>query len=226
MAACSNGHSNPENEIYCGKREASVVALNQGLLAHSSTAGMGQEPHESLPGIASAQRLPPIAVALLFAVIAAVICVAVTFAISDSRAPIRGHSLPVRPATPSARTDQPSSDDRGAGLTARPAPRGTDLQGFLGYPGARCNSANPAVAIGRTPKSLIVICESYAGRFYYKGLGLRDGRSVEVENFVRAEDKFTALNSGVRCFVSPAALIITRGPAMIIDEPMLEYWSV
>jgi hypothetical protein len=86
MAACSNGHSNPENEIYCGKREASVVALNQGLLAHSSTAGMGQEPQESLPGIASAQRLPPIAVALLFAVIAAVICVAVTFAISDSRA--------------------------------------------------------------------------------------------------------------------------------------------
>jgi hypothetical protein len=73
---------------------------------------------------------------------------------------------------------------------------------------------------------LIVICESYAGRFYYKGLGLRDGRSVEVENFVRAEDKFTALNSGVRCFVSPAALIITRGPATIIDEPMLEYWSV
>ncbi len=113
MAACSNGHSNPENEIYCGKREASVVALNQGLLAHSSTAGMGPEPQESLPGIASAQRLPPIAVALLFAVIAAVICVAVTFAISDSRTPIRGHSLPVRPATPSARTDQPSSDDRG-----------------------------------------------------------------------------------------------------------------
>ena len=64
------------------------------------------------------------------------------------------------------------------------------------------------------------------GRFYYKGLGLGDGLSVEVENFVRVEDKFTASNSGVQYLVSPAALIITTGPATVSDEPMLEYWSV
>jgi hypothetical protein len=49
---------------------------------------------------------------------------------------------------------------------------------------------------------------------------------VEVDNFVRAEDEFTASNSGVQCRVSPAALIVTRGKATIINEPMLEYWSV
>src|ERR1700761_4091236 len=75
-------------------------------------------------------------------------------------------------------------------------------------------------------KSLMVICENYDGGFYYKGLGLGDGHSVEVDNFVRAEDEFTASNSGVQCRVSPAALIVTRGPATIINEPMLEYWSV
>ncbi len=92
--------------------------------------------------------------------------------------------------------------------------------------GARCNSANPAVAIGRTPKSLVVICEDYDGRFYFKGLGLADGHSVKIENFVLVEDKFTASSSGVRCLVSPVALTITRGLATITNEPMLEYWSV
>jgi hypothetical protein len=73
---------------------------------------------------------------------------------------------------------------------------------------------------------LIVICQNYEGRFYYKGFGLRDGHSVQVDNVVRAEDKFTTASHGVRCLVSAAALITTRGPATIIDEPMLEYWSV
>jgi hypothetical protein len=82
------------------------------------------------------------------------------------------------------------------------------------------------VAIGRTPKSLVVICEDYDGRFYFKGLGLADGHSVKIENFVLVEDKFTASSSGVRCLVSPVALTITRGLATITNEPMLEYWSV
>jgi hypothetical protein len=31
-----------------------------------------------------------------------------------------------------------------------PRPQGTDAQGFLGYPAARCNYVNPAVIMGRT----------------------------------------------------------------------------
>jgi hypothetical protein len=226
MATCSNGHSNIEDQVYCRECAASLVALNRGLLAHNPTEGMHQEPGHSLPGRTSARRLPSTAVGPLVAVIAAMICIAVTFAIAESRAPIRGHLSSGRPAAPSARPDESSSSDRATGLATWAAPRGTDLQGFLGYPGARCNSANPAVAIGRTPKSLMVICENYDGGFYYKGLGLGDGHSVEVDNFVRAEDEFTASNSGVQCRVSPAALIVTRGKATIINEPMLEYWSV
>jgi len=166
------------------------------------------------------------AVGLFFAVIAAVICVGAAIAISDSHGPSRDRSSSAGPARSSAQPGQSSANGRAAGLGARPAPRGTDLEGFLGYPGARCHSANPAVAVGRTAKSLLVVCESYDGRFYYKGFGLQDGLSVEVDNFVRGDDRFTAWHNGAQYFVSAAALIITKGPVTVSAEPMLEYWSV
>jgi len=171
-----------------------------------------------------ARRLPPMTVGLFFAVVAAVICVGAVFAVADSHAPIGGHSSSARPAQPAAWPDQ--SAPTAAGLGARPAPQGSDLEGFLGYPGARCNSANPAVAIGKTAKSLLVVCESYDGRFYYKGFGLQNGLSVEVDNFVRGNDAFTASDRGLQYRVSAAALIITKGSATPSVEPMLEYWSV
>ena len=93
MATCSNGHSNIEDQVYCRECAASLVALNRGLLAHNPTEGMRQQPRHALPGRTSARRLPPTAVGLLVAVIAAAICVAVTIAVSDSHAPIRGHVL-------------------------------------------------------------------------------------------------------------------------------------
>ena len=195
MATCSNGHSDPKNHIDRGEFEASLVALNRGLLADSSTEGTSQEPQRSLLCTAWTRRLSPIAAGLFFVVIAAVFFVVAAFAISDSRAPMRGQTSSAPPALPSNRPDQSFSNDRAAGLIARPALQGTDLQGFLDYPGARCNSANPAVAIGRTSKSLIVICQNYAGRFYYKGLGLESGRPVEFDDLVRAEETFTASKS-------------------------------
>jgi hypothetical protein len=226
MATCSNGHPTSKNEMRCRMCEASLVGLNPRQLASTPTAEAGQAAPYSLPGAGSTRLLPPRAAGLLLAVIAAAICVAVTLATSDSRVSVPGYSSSARLGPLSARPNQSSANDRAANGATRSAPRGTDLQGFLGYPEARCNSANPAVAIGRTPKSLVVICEDYDGRFYFKGLGLTDGHSVKLENFVLVEDQFTASSSGVRCLVSPLALTITRGPATIANEPMLEYWSV
>jgi serine/threonine-protein kinase len=182
---------------------------------------MRRRPQHWLP--AWARRLPPMAVGVFVAVTAAAISVAVTCAVSGSHAPISGRPLAAQSL---ARPDQSSPNDPAAGLVARPAPRGTDLKGFVGYPGARCNSANPAVAIGRTFASLIVICQSYDGRFYYKRLGLQNGLSVELQNFVRIDDTFGASNNGVQYEVSPVALIIKEGQATVSAEPMLEYWSV
>jgi hypothetical protein len=60
-------------------------------------------------------------------------------------------------------------------LTALPRPSANghqippdaDSQGFVGYPGARCNYTNPAVVMGRTADSVVVICQTGVGRFYY-----------------------------------------------------------
>jgi hypothetical protein len=95
MATCSNGHPTPNNEMRCGKCEASLVGLNPRQLARTPTAGAGQALPHSLPGAGSTRRSPPRVVGLLLAVIAAAICVAVTLATSDSRVPVPAtHRLP------------------------------------------------------------------------------------------------------------------------------------
>jgi hypothetical protein len=104
-------------------------------------------------------------------------------------------------------------------------PPDADAQGFVGYPGARCNDTNPAVRIGRTVDSAVVICETGAGRFYYKGVGLQNGLSVEIDDPVQTGAAFVATNNGVQYSLSPAALIITQGSTVVSREPMLEYWS-
>ena len=107
----------------------------------------------------------------------------------------------------------------------RQIPPDADTQGFVGYPGARCNYANPAVTIGRTADSAVVICETGVGRFYYKGFGLQNGQSVEIDDPVQTGAAFVATNNGVQYSVSPAALIITQGSTVLSNGPMLEYWS-
>jgi diguanylate cyclase len=104
-------------------------------------------------------------------------------------------------------------------------PPDADRQGFLSYPGARCNYTNPAVVIGRTADSALVICETGASRFYYKGVGLKNGLSVEIEDPLQTGTGFVATNNGVQYSVSTGALVITHGSIVLSNEPMLEYWS-
>ncbi len=101
----------------------------------------------------------------------------------------------------------------------------TDAQGFVNYPGARCNHTNPAVAIARTAQSLVVICQTGVGRFYYRGYGLQNGLSVEIDDPVRNGTGFVATNNGVRYSLSRDELTITRGSNLLSHEPMLEFWS-
>lgn len=104
-------------------------------------------------------------------------------------------------------------------------PSDADRQGFLSYPGARCNSVNPAVVIARTATSAVAICQTGAGRYYYRGVGLGNGLSVEIDDPVPTGAGFVATNNGVRYEVSPSALVITQGSSVLSNEPMMEYWS-
>jgi hypothetical protein len=70
------------------------------------------------------------------------------------------------------------------------------------------------VVIGRTANSALVICETGAGRYYYyKGVGLQNGLSVEIEDPAPTESGFIATNNGVRYSVSPGRWSSSRVPA-------------
>ena len=81
------------------------------------------------------------------------------------------------------------------------------------------------MVIARTSDSALVICETGAGRYYYKGVGLQNGLSVEIEDPRPTGSGFVATNNGVQYSVSPGALVITQGSSMLSNEPMVEYWS-
>ncbi|MYR06194.1 hypothetical protein GTV32_07645 [Gordonia sp. SID5947] len=104
-----------------------------------------------------------------------------------------------------------------------PTVPGTDWQGFPDGP--RCNgSDDPAVMIGETARSRIVICQvgAQTGRLYYKGSA--DSRSVEIDHPRRTGDTFRVTNDGVTYVISPDALVISHGHETVADEPMLAHW--
>ncbi|MCK8613757.1 hypothetical protein [Gordonia sp. C13] len=108
----------------------------------------------------------------------------------------------------------------------RPAPTvaGADWQGFV--TGPRCNAADdPAVAIGQTSRSRVVICQvgNQTGRWYYKGQAPEGG--IELQFPTRVGNTFEASNGAVRYLVSPSSLTIVEGGSVLANEPMLAYWS-
>ncbi|WAC54792.1 hypothetical protein [Gordonia sp. SL306] len=109
--------------------------------------------------------------------------------------------------------------------TERPHPTvpGADWQG---YPdGPRCNGADdPAVMIGETPRSRVIVCQvgRQAGRLYYKGSA--DGQGVEVDYPRRIGDTFAVTNNGVTYVISPESLVISQGGETVADEPMIAHW--
>lgn len=115
--------------------------------------------------------------------------------------------VPATPATPTAAVTVP----------------GADAQGFLGGP--RCNAAeDPAVFIGQTPRSRVVVCQvgQQTGRYYYKGLA--GGNAIEVGYPTRSGSTFTAVNGATTYTVSPSSLVISEGGGVIANEPMLASW--
>lgn len=109
----------------------------------------------------------------------------------------------------------------------RPAPTvaGADWQGFV--TGPRCNAADdPAVAIGQTSRSRVVICQvgNQTGRWYYKGQAPEGG--IELQFPTRIGNTFEARNGSVRYLVSPTSLTIVDAGSVLTNEPMLAFWSL
>jgi hypothetical protein len=104
----------------------------------------------------------------------------------------------------------------------QPRPFAVDVRGFLDRD-ARCAPTQSAVAVGRTEKSLVVICDVEGGRFEYKGLRLSLGIGVSVGDVTANADGFVARNEDITYVVTATELAIRSGDAVIAREPMVEY---
>ncbi len=131
-------------------------------------------------------------------------------------------------------TTPSASDMTTAPLTIRPSSTtskpqlslpDTDAQGFVGYPAARCDPGSAPAVMGRTTQSLVVVCEVGPANYYYRGLRLSDGASIELANAVRSSGGFDVTNpvDGTRYQVRPTGISITSPSGQVSSEPMIEY---
>lgn len=132
-------------------------------------------------------------------------------------------SLPnARPSTPVAPSP---SQPAGAPLpppVAAPDRFAVDDMGFVNSD-ARCGGTQTAIAIGRTPGSLVVICGDRDGRYGYLGLRLSDDAVLKTSARTTPTHEFVAQNESVTYSISPAELRVTVGGAVIKQEPMIDY---
>jgi hypothetical protein len=127
---------------------------------------------------------------------------------------------PAQPPTVPAPSQRPPPP-----IVAAPPPLpDADGHGFVDYPEARCLDLDPAVALGRTADSLVLICQVRQGEWYYKGYGLKNQLPLFINGAQRTPDGFRATNNGFQYQVAPDALTIIQGAARVSREPMLEYW--
>ena len=127
-------------------------------------------------------------------------------------------SADAQPA-PSTTTTAPST---AAGRTTQSARTyRSDARGFLNS-SARCSDSQVAVALGRTEKSLVVICE-YKNAYQYRGVRQRDGATLTLPAKPTASGGFVAENDGVSYAVTPDQLLVTSDESVIARESMIEY---
>ncbi|MGW4241048.1 protein kinase domain-containing protein [Nocardia sp. NPDC004722] len=102
---------------------------------------------------------------------------------------------------------------------------GTDGQGFTSQ-SPRCNADDPAMAIGRTDKSRLVVCRTAAGRYYYKGLRISDNAGIQLDDPTPdGTGGFNVTNptDGTKYSITAYALVISNGGQSLANESMLEY---
>jgi hypothetical protein len=129
------------------------------------------------------------------------------------------NALPSRPiaASPPKPPSEPMSPPGAA-----PDPYAVDDRGFVNSD-ARCDGTQTAVAIGRTPGSLVVICGDRTGGYGYLGIRLSDDAVLKASARTTSTHEFIAQNASVTYSISSAELRVTAGGAVIKQEPMIDY---
>jgi hypothetical protein len=132
-----------------------------------------------------------------------------------------------RPSTtvaPSPPTETPQAVSPQLPAPVPAVPFAVDDKGFVDS-GARCEATQTAVAIARTPASLVVICGDGDGRYGYLGVRLSDDAVLKTEARTTPTHTFIAKNAGVTYALSPTQLLVTVGGAVLKQEPTIDYYG-
>lgn len=136
-------------------------------------------------------------------------------------------NIPVVTAPPTTSSTGPTT------TSSKPLPYpfglpGTDAQGFIDYPGASCDADSSPAVMARTTKSVLVVCRAGPGDFYYRGLRLSDGASIELADAVRSSGGYDVTNptDGTRYQIRPDRLTIIAPNGQVFTEQMVDYASI
>lgn len=81
--------------------------------------------------------------------------------------------------------------------------------------------------MARTTQSVLVVRRAGPGDYYYRGLRLSDGASIELADAVRSSDGFDVTNptDGTRYQIRPDTLTIIAPSGHAVTERMVDYAS-
>jgi serine/threonine-protein kinase len=82
--------------------------------------------------------------------------------------------------------------------------------------------------MGRTTQSMLVLCRTGPGAFYYRGVRASDGALIELANAVRSSGGFDVTNpvDGTRYQIRPDQLTILMANGQVAaSEAMVAYAS-
>ena len=206
------------------------------------------QPHSTAPPQPAAAKNPPwlipavvgggLALALIGVGIALALNSGHDPAATSSAPSSTGYTIPVAPPAnpgeppasrdatpPSYNPSVPETSAAASGIANLP---GTDQQGWIGYPGARCTTGTQPAALVRTTQSVAIVCQVGPGSFYYRGVRLSDGAGIELANAVRSSLGFDVTNpsDGTRYQIRPTTLTIISPDGQASIEPVVEYSSI
>jgi hypothetical protein len=124
-----------------------------------------------------------------------------------------GTTQPVKPAVD--RTTQPAKPPVAP-------PIAMDDRGFVDST-ARCEGDQSAVAIGRTNRSVVVVCKSPNNRYQYNGMRLSDRAALQLNDVRVTPQGFEARGDGAKYLISATELVAMSRDAVLTRDPMLEY---
>jgi hypothetical protein len=156
-------------------------------------------------------------------VAASIITLGVVFVMFDagSDAVSQVQSVPAQPNPVSKPVPAPVRASPGP--PPSPAPTlAMDARGFVNS-AARCASDQRAVAIARTERSAVVVCQGSDGAYEYQGVRLHDGASLQLDDVRPIAAGFEARNANTTYRLSPTELVVISGESLQSRDAIVEY---